>query len=375
MKLEELRTPCALVDLQVMDRNTALMGERMRALGVKLRPHVKTHKCAEAARFQVRGHFGGVTVSTLAEARFLAKRGFRDLTYAFPLPLDALTEVVEISRSVDRLNLLLDQEATLRELESCAAQTRLRFPVFLKVDCGYHRAGVDPEREESVALAARLARSAHLDFRGILTHAGHSYGCRNPQEIREVARQECQVMVGFAEKLRSAGIPVNEVSVGSTPTMSLAEELRGITEARPGNYVFYDGFQAAIGSCRLEDVAFSILVSVVGHYPEQNRLLVNAGALALSKDPGARHLAPDFGYGSFASLDGSRRYPELKLYSLSQEHGQVRGTRPLDFAEYPVGAKLRVIPNHSCLTAALYDRYYVLRGGAVVDEWQPVRGW
>ncbi len=375
MKVSDLKTPCALVDLEIVDRNSARMGERMHALGVKLRPHVKTHKCAQAARFQTRGHFGGVTVSTLAEARFLAGHGFRDITYAFPLPLDALDEVVALSPTVDRLNLVLDQEATFRELESCARATGLRFPVFLKVDCGYHRAGVDPEREESVGLAVRLFRSSLVDFRGILTHAGHSYDSRTPEEIRRVAGQEREVMVRFASKLRAAEIRVAEVSVGSTPTMSLADDLRGVTEARPGNYVFYDRFQAAIGSCRPGDVAFSILVSVVGHYPEQNKLLINAGALALSKDAGARHLDADFGYGSFYSADRSRHYPELQLVSLSQEHGQVRGTRRLDFADYPVGARLRLLPNHSCLTAALYDRYHVLREGEIVDEWKPVRGW
>jgi D-serine deaminase-like pyridoxal phosphate-dependent protein len=234
---------------------------------------------------------------------------------------------------------------------------------------------VDPSREESVSLAAELAGSPHVDFRGLLTHAGHSYDARNAGEILEVARQEREAVVGFAGKLRRAGIEVPEISVGSTPTMSLAENLDGVTEARPGNYVFHDRFQAAIGSCRLSDAAFSILVTVVGKYPDENRLIIDAGALAFSKDPGPTHVDPQCGYGAFFSADGSREFPELRLVSLSQEHGKVLGARPLDFELFPIGCRLRVIPNHACLAAALFDRYHVLRGREVVDEWKPVRGW
>jgi D-serine deaminase-like pyridoxal phosphate-dependent protein len=363
------------VDRKIVERNTARMSERMTRLGVRLRPHVKTHKCLEAARLQVRGHFGGITVSTLAEAEWFAGGGFRDITYAFPLPLDSLPRIAALSRIVDRLSLVIDNERACRELETLAERERSRFSVFLKVDCGYHRAGVDPGAESSVALARRLARSAQLDFRGILTHAGHSYESRGADDIRRVAHVEREVTVAFAEKLRASGLDVPEVSVGSTPTMSLAEDLRGVTEARPGNYVFYDAFQAAIGSCRLEDVALSVMVSVVGVYPEQSKLLINAGALALSKDPGARHIDPDCGYGVFFSMDGSERCPGLSLYSLSQEHGQIKVWEPSAIEPFGVGTRLRVVPNHSCLTAAMYDRYHVVEGVEVVDEWRPVRGW
>jgi D-serine deaminase-like pyridoxal phosphate-dependent protein len=375
MTLQELKTPAALVELDVVERNTARMAERIDRLGARLRPHVKTHKCVEAARLQVRGHFGGITVSTLAEARFFAAAGFRDLTYAFPIPLSRIEEAAELSRGVDTLNLLLDHERTFRELEACAAAKGICFPVFLKVDCGYHRAGVDPTREESAALAAKLAESPHLDFRGLLTHAGHSYDCHSREEIAVVACEEREVMVGFAQKLRQAGVQVAEVSVGSTPTMSVTESLEGVTEARPGNYAFYDGYQAAIGSCSPGDLALSILVTVVGQYPERNQLVINGGGLAFSMDPGPRHVDPDCGYGTFFTDDGLRPLPDLRLVSISQEHGKVRGLTAVDFDAIAIGARLRVAPNHSCLASALYDRYHVVRGGEIVDEWKPVRGW
>jgi len=383
MDLASLTTPCALVDRARVERNTSRMSERMRALGVRMRPHVKTHKCVEAARLQVRGHFGGITVSTLAEAAFFAAAGFRDITYAFPLAIPAIARAAAVARAVEHLHVLVDQDVVVTALEAYAAEHAAaaanphaaRFSVFLKLDCGYHRAGVDPASPDAVRLAERLARSPAIDFRGVLAHAGHSYDCRDADAIRTVARSERDVTVAFAERLRRRGIAAPEVSIGSTPTMSLATDLAGVTEVRPGNYVFYDAFQAAIGSCTLEDAAFSVLTTIVGQYPEQNKLIVDAGALALSKDPGATHVDPDCGFGVVFTADGSRQLQELHVASLSQEHGQVHGSRPLRFGDYPVGSRLRIVPNHSCLAAALYDRYHVVDAGRVIQEWRPTHGW
>jgi D-serine deaminase-like pyridoxal phosphate-dependent protein len=375
MNLGTLKTPAALVDLEVVERNTTRMAERMARLGCRLRPHVKTHKCAEIARLQVRGHFGGITVSTLAEARFFAAAGFRDITYAFPLPVNRIEEAASLSGRLDAFNVLLDHPATLHEIETHSQRTGVRFSVFLKVDCGYHRVGVDPDRDESVSIAAKLSQSPHVGFRGILTHAGQSYRCRTWEEISRVAGQERAVMVAFADRLRRAGVRVDEVSVGSTPTMSVTDNLEGVTEARPGNYAFYDAFQASIGSCSFSDCAFSVLVTVVGQYPDQNKLVVDAGSLAFSLDPGPRHADPECGYGSFITTDGRRPLPELRLVSMSQEHGQVCAKGLIDFERYPVGSQLRIVPNHSCLAAAMFDRYHVVRDDQVIDEWRPIRGW
>jgi D-serine deaminase-like pyridoxal phosphate-dependent protein len=373
MILGDLKTPCAVVDLDILEANCSRMAKRIAGLGVRLRPHVKTHKCVEAARLQVKRHSGAITVSTMAEANFFHTAGFRDITYAVPLPIPRIEDTVELSRA-GVLNVMLDHEQTFKELVSCARSRDVRFSVFLNVDCGYHRAGVDPSRSESIALAKKLAGSSHIKFRGILTHAGHSYACRNANEIRKVAIQEREVMVAFAETLRVEGIKVPEVSVGSTPTMSLVENLDGVTEARPGNYVFYDTFQAAIGSCRRSDAAFSVLVSVIGQYPKRNQLLVDGGALSLSRDPGPTHIDSECGFGLIQSGDG-HELPDLRLFSISQEVGKVAGTKPIDIDALAIGARLRVIPNHSCLAAALHDCFYVVRGSRVVDEWRPVRGW
>ncbi len=375
MRVHDLPTPCAVVDLDVLERNARRMAARVTELGGRLRPHVKTHKCAEIARLQVEGHFGGITVSTLAEARHFAAAGFRDVTWALPIAPSRLDDAAAVARSLEALQVLVDHPEAVDALEAHGRARGTRFRVLLKVDCGTHRAGVDPSDPASVALALRLAGSRHLDFRGVLVHAGHSYACRTREEARVVARSERETAVRFAESLRAHGVAVAEVSLGSTPTLAAAESLEGTTEARPGNYVFHDAFQAAIGSCALEDIAFAVLASVIGRYPSRREVLVDAGALSLSKDEGARHADPGCGFGRLASAETGAPLPGLVVDRLSQEHGILRAEPSFDLDRLRIGTKLRILPNHSCLSAAMHDRYVVARGDDVVAEWRPARGW
>lgn len=374
MILDLLATPCALVDLDRLKRNAAAMSQQARRLGVRLRPHVKTHKCVEAARIQTAGEHGGITVSTLAEARAFAGAGFTDITWAVPVALDRLDECAELVRRSDRFRMLVDHPRAVSELEAFAAAEGLCFEVLLEVDCGHHRSGVDPDDPGAVRVAASIEGSPRLTLAGILTHAGQSYRCGSRAGAAEVTRHERDVMVAFAGRLRAAGVPVGEVSVGSTPTVTAAEDLAGVTEVRPGNYLFFDVFQAAIGSCRLDEVAFSVLATVLGAYPERRELVVNAGALALSKDPGPVHVDPSCGFGAIVEADSQRPIPGLRAISLSQEHGVLHRDRPLDPSWQP-GSRLRILPNHSCLAAACFDRFHVARGNEIIDEWRPVRGW
>jgi D-serine deaminase-like pyridoxal phosphate-dependent protein len=374
MNLESLLTPCALVDLDRLERNAAAMSRQARRLGVRLRPHVKTHKCVEAARSQTAGEHGGITVSTLAEARAFAAAGFRDITWAVPTALDRLDECAELVRRTDHFCLLVDHHRAVAELEAYAAAHALRFEVLLEVDCGHHRSGVDPGDPAAIRLAGSIHAAPHLELAGILTHAGQSYRCGNRADAAEVARHERDIMTAFAGRLRAAGVRVEEVSIGSTPTVTAAEDLTGVTEVRPGNYLFFDAFQAAIGSCRLDEVAFSVLATVTGVYPERRELVVNAGALALSKDPGPIHVDPSCGFGVVVEAADQQPIPGLRVISLSQEHGVLRSDRPLDPSWQP-GSRLRILPTHSCLAAACFDRFHLVRGTEIVDEWRPVRGW
>lgn len=371
MRIGDLPTPSAVVELDKVENNTRWMSERAHALGVRLRPHVKTHKCIEAARMQTRGHFGGITVSTLAEARHFSKGGFEDITWAFPLPVSRVVEACELNASIERLSVVVDHPDAIDALEKEAGRRCEPVRVLLKLDCGYGRAGVAPLDPGAVSLARRLAQARWLHFGGVLTHAGHSYDCRSRESILEVANQERDVAVAFAERLRSDGIEVEDVSVGSTPTMRVVEDLDGVTEIRPGNYVFFDRFQSRIGSCAVEDVAFSVLGSVVGRYPERGTLLLDAGALALSKDEGVVDKEPEFGL--LTDPRTGAVWEEGRLMGLSQEHGKVKleggGLIP------NIGDRLRILPNHSCLAAALHPVFFVVRESEVVETWKPCRGW
>lgn len=363
-----IQTPAFLVDRVRVQRNCDAMREKARASGVSFRPHVKTHKSVEIGRMQHGGAAGPITVSTLAEAEAFARDGARDITYAMPIAPEKLPRVESLAARVDRLSILVDSQRALRAIEEFGSSRGTTFDVFLKVDCGYHRAGVDPENPDSVRLAMALARSESVRFQGLVTHAGHSYSARDVEEIRRIAAEEAGSLTRFAMLLESEGLPGARRSIGSTPTAAVVDRFSECDEVRPGNYVFFDAFQATIGSCRLADVAVSVLTTVVGSYPERNALIVDAGALALSKDVGPVHVDAGFGFGLVCDLD-LKPLP-MRIEALSQEHGKI-------FTEttVPVGTRLRIVPNHSCLTAAMFDAYQIVDRGKIVDQWKPVRGW
>ena len=364
----DLPGPAAVVDLDRLERNIHRIRAKADGGGVRLRPHVKTHKSVEIARLQFAGGTGPVTVSTLKEAEHFARSGFDDITYAVPLNPALLDRAAELAAKVERFHLLIDHPDLLEAVEGRPAPP-LSF--YLKVDCGYHRAGVDPEARASLALARRLHESQAANLAGILTHAGQAYRCRNREELLAVAKTERETMVRFASRLEEAGIPVPEISIGSTPTMAVAGNLDGITEIRPGHSVFHDRFQAAIGACSPDDIAFSVHGTVVGMYPERGRFLLNTGALALSRDPGADHLGPSFGFGEVYDPARPGEPAIGVIESLSQEHGIARAGADLPL----LGAPVRITPNHSCLAAAGFERYYAVRGTRIEGEMQPCRGW
>jgi D-serine deaminase-like pyridoxal phosphate-dependent protein len=370
VRINELTTPCALVDLDRLEANAKRMAEKALRLGVRLRPHVKTHKSVEIARMQTDLHFGGITVSTLAEARAFAARGFRDITYAVPIAPQKLDQAAELHAEINNLNLLVDHPETIRAIEEISSSRRTHIRVLLEVDCGGRRSGVDPASDVAQFLVRRLADSDHIDFRGLLTHAGHAYSARSRSEAYRVACEERNLVAAFAAEVRDLGIEIPEVSIGSTPTIRAVDDLTHITEVRPGNYVFFDAFQVAIGSCDLDDVAFSVLATVISADPDHSRAVIDAGALALSLDRGPIHVNPDCGYGLPATVEDQHPLPGLRLVALTQEHGTLAG--PGVEALRP-GTRIRVVPNHSCLASACFGRYHVLRGTEVVDEWRPIR--
>ena len=366
--LSELETPAMVLDLDVLEHNIERMAERMTALGVALRPHFKTHKNLQIAAAQAQYGIVGFTVSTVAEAEALAGAGCRDLTWAFPLIPSRLRRVFGLMRRTGAtVRLVVDSPQAVDALEQEIARTRETplasgsVHVWLKVDCGYHRAGVDPAAREAVELARRLQESADLAFDGILSHSGHAYDVHARSDLMRVAEEERRTMTDFADRLRGRGIAVPGVSVGSTPTMSVVENLDDVTEARPGNYVFYDYTQTEIGSCGVEDCALTVLSTVVSSQPGAQHSVIDAGALSLSKDPGPEWIKP-LSYGRiYSDYQRQELDPELRLVSLSQEHGIVN-------RRLPVGTRVRILPNHSCLTVACHRFYRAARSEMVIED-------
>lgn len=373
MNLEAIKTPSLVVDADKMKRNAERMTDRARELKVSLRPHVKTHRCAEIARLQTEGNTGGIMVSTLAEAHFFARNGFSDITYGIPIEKGKFAEAISIARNCERFAVLTDDLETVRGLDEAAGNERIELDLFVKIDCGYHRCGVEPTTAEAQAIPKFITDSSNLNFAGILTHAGHSYHARSNEELQQVARQERDVMRDLAEQLRNQGIEVPVVSIGSTPTMSAIDDLEGVTEFRCGNYIFFDAFQATLGSCRFEDCALTVLAAVVHRDMQRNKIVVDAGAIALSKDRGPVEFDPACGYGRVLDLEGNNL--DLRVESLSQEHGEVTVSDQKTFDSLKVGSRVRILANHSCLTALQHSHYNVLENDRVVDQWEINRGW
>ena len=359
----DVETPALLLHHDVMERNLAQMAARAKRLGVALRPHIKTHKCLELGRRQLEHGAKGVTVSTLFEAEAFSRGGFTDLTWAFPLDRTHLPHVQRITKGGATLRVVLDDLETARAL----AGSGLR--VWLKVDCGYHRAGVDPSSRYALDVARELGAERGLTFDGILSHSGHAYRTRSKEEAAQIAEQERQVMVWFAELLRKDGLPVRGISVGSTPAMVAVKDLTGVTEARPGNYIFYDRTMVLIGACEPRDVAVTVLATVVSHQPGASHFVVDAGALSLSKDLGPGHLGLEPVFGNV------KGHPELSVASVSQEHGLIRAAAPAAIeGKFKVGQQIEIVPNHSCLTEAHFDEYVVVQGDRIMDRWHIERG-
>lgn len=375
MHINELPTPALLIDAKILERNLAAMQAKATSLGVSLRPHIKTHKCIEIGRMQLDLGARGITVSTFYEAEQFAAAGFNDITWAFPIPPVYVARVLPLAESVS-LRVVVDSMEAKGHLDKLCRIAGKKLHVWLKVDCGYHRAGVDPKSPYAEKLARSLSESKVLKFDGILSHSGHSYAAHRREEILPVANQERDVMVAFAEWLRTQGISVPSISIGSTPAMAVVEDLHGVSEIRPGNYAFYDYTQAMIGSCSVADCALTVLASVISHQPGASHFLTDAGALALSKDSGPSHVKNRMGLGVlFEDYSRKRLAEHLELATLSQEHGKVVA-EDQQFLEgkFSIGEKVRILEHHSCLTAANFDRYYVVDNEEVVDEWKILRG-
>lgn len=369
----DLPTPALLLDRPRLERNAARMRDQVRRLGVTLRPHVKTSKSIEVLKILADGEDVPITVSTLAEARYFFDHGITDIMYAVGIAPVKLPEVAELIRAGCRLRIILDTVEAASAVRSFADAEGVPVEVLIEIDSDGHRAGIAPTDELLIAIGQRLGKS----LAGVMTHAGASYDCRTRPEFEAMAEQERDKTLEAAGRLRAAGLRCDIVSVGSTPTLHYGRSLEGVTEGRAGVYAFGDLVQAELGTCSIDDIAIGVLGSVIGHNRHHGRVLIDAGFIALSRDRGTSDLPVDWGYGAVCDPLTGERVAGVTVSSTNQEHGILTASSgEMDFLRFPVGSRVKILPNHACATAAAYERYYVTEGSdEITGTWERVNGW
>jgi len=359
-----------------MQRNINRMQMRMNDLGVRFRPHVKTAKSAEIARAQRAAGSQGITVSTLAEAEYFFAHGFADILYAVGMSSSKLPRALDLMRRGCALKIITDNKGSADAIVKFGREAATIFEVLIEIDTDGHRSGIKPDQQELLDVA-RALHSGGMRLAGALTHAGSSYGCDTPKQLIAAAEQERSGCVLAAQRLRAAGLPCNEVSVGSTPTALSAEHLEEVTEVRAGVYVFLDLVMCNVGVCTAGEIALSVLTTVTGHQSEKGWAIVDAGWMAMSRDRGTQAQRHDYGYGQVCSVDG-KPIPGYVVRDANQEHGVLarQGLIDTDIASrFPIDTQLRILPNHACATAAQFSEYYALDPNGTLTTWERIRGW
>jgi len=377
VSLHDLETPCLVVDATRMERNIARLRDRISHLGVRLRPHLKTAKSVDVARMMMDSPQGPATVSTLQEAAQFAEAGVCDIIYAVGIAPAKLPRVLALRKQGVDLAVVLDTPAQAEAVAAASREGGSAIPALVEIDCDGHRSGVAPaDAERLIGIAAALQHGAEL--RGVMTHAGGSYSARGTKALQQAAEEERSAVVTAATLLREAGFACPIVSVGSTPTAHAAVDLEGVTEVRAGVFVFFDLVMAGIGTCGIDDIALSVLGTVIGHQRDKGWILVDAGWMAMSRDRGTEQQSIDQGYGVVCDMAGNP-YPDLIVAQANQEHGiiTVRPGSERTLPELTIGERVRILPNHACATAAQHGAYNVIRGASVEVEvqWERFGGW
>lgn len=373
--ITDLNTPAALIDTERMQRNILRMQSRMNGLGVAFRPHVKTTKCLPIAKAQIEAGARGITVSTLKEAEQFFAAGVQDILYAVGMAAPKLRQAAKLISEGCTLKIIADSADAASAIATYSSQYGVKFEVWIEIDTDSHRSGVKPESDDLLEIGRILNNAGALG--GVMTHAGGSYALNTPEALQAMAEQERSRCVRAAQRLREAGLPCAVVSVGSTPTALNAQQLDGVTEVRAGVYVFFDLVMRNVGVCSEQDIALSVLTTVIGHQADKGWAIVDAGWMAMSRDRGTQKQALDFGYGQVCDRQG-QPLPGYLMDSANQEHGIIARSGEMDSEiarTLPVGTLLRILPNHACATGAQFPEYQAVQGDQIIATWPRFYGW
>jgi D-serine deaminase-like pyridoxal phosphate-dependent protein len=358
-----LPTPVVVIDRARLERNITAMQARAKAAGVRLRPHAKTHKSPAIAMRQIQAGAVGICCAKLGEAEVFAAAGIGDIRLPYPIHPSNAKRVLALMDQVT-VSIIVDHPEVAREWSRAMTAAGRRLRILVKVDVGFHRCGVDPSQPDVVDTIRRVAELGGLEFLGLLSHAGHSYLAKSHVEIERIASHEADVLARIASALRDEGTPVAEISVGSTPTARFIGRQPGVTEMRPGNYVFVDRTQVGLGAARADDCAQSIVATVVSR-PAPDRAIFDAGSKTLAAD-GIRGFGTETGYGLvYPSLEAVLPDPTIQIERLSEEHATAR-VPPTCRLE--IGHRVRIIPNHSCVVTNLADELWLVDGDTIVER-------
>lgn len=357
MSLDALDTPALIVDRDRLERNLTEMADLCRAHGKALRPHVKSHKTVEIAARQRELGAVGLTVAKLGEAEVFVDAGCEDVLVAYPIVGERkLRRLLTLARRA-RVSTVVDDLSAAAELAAAARADGAAIDVLVKLDLGMHRVGVPEAGAERFAQA--VAELEGVRLRGVCIHEGQTYGESDPARRRALARSLVGRLVELAERLRARGLPIDVVSSGATPAVHEVLDVDGLTEVRPGNYVFYDAMQAALEVVAEDRCALSVLTTVVSHADER-RAIADAGAKALTLDRGVHGLELLDGHGRVQGRD------DVEVVALSEEHGWLRVA---PWSDLQVGERLAIVPNHACAVVDNFERITVVQDGRPVDEW------
>jgi D-serine deaminase-like pyridoxal phosphate-dependent protein len=362
VRLTDLATPSVLIEQSRVEQNVVRMQAAASARGLRLRPHAKTHKSPAFARMQIGRGAAGICCAKLGEAEVFADAGIEDIRLPYPLnPVSAPRLLALLDRT--HLSFIVDHAEVARGWSDAMHAAGREVDVLVKVDVGFHRCGIDPDAPDAAEFVARVAAMPGLRFQGLLSHAGHAYGAGSEADAEAIAVAEAQMLTTLAERVRALGVAVEEISVGSTPTARFSLKQQGLTELRPGNYIYYDRTQVALGAAAWRDCALTVLARVVTRH-DPDRIILDCGSKTLTTDLGRGASTP--GYGAVIhALDGTEPDEGLLIERLSEEHATVRMKNG---SSLQPGDLVRVIPNHSCVVSNLVDSVWLVDGVEVVDR-------